>query len=397
LITDTEMQNVFNILDNRIKELAVSRFTTSSSKLDLFYTSANIFGEFNLNIKLRGIVVYRTVFRLIFCSKEIAKKIKCKYVEIKRIKNAWILKPNGPHKLWIHKDGKIEISVTKLLTDEEKQEIKSKTKYTQVILSGKFSLGKFVQNARAYLDPIYENKDMPEDVLWINFQLNRTRRKGDRLIFTRKALYSLAKKSEIRVLYQKTESGIILRFTKDRLRGRKICSTRIRRNQYHVEVAFLPILQKFLKDKIGIPLSEFGLKESDFTENKTEKELLEALKRKNIAVYPGTTQTLGDIFFKENNGFIEITTWKPIKSQLKSRHSITPMQIRIRIFEAEHLSIHRQINPNFIIINEEWKNNRYIREEAKEAEKYKVFIIFTNFKNNWANKVVEEICKNLNK
>ena len=389
------MSGIFNILSNTVKELAVSRFTTPSSKLDLFYTFANITGEFNLNIKLRGIVAYRTVFRLIFCSKEIAKKIRCKYVEIKRTKNAWVLKPNGPHKLWIRKDGRIEISVTKLLTDEEKQQIKSKTKYTQVILSGEFSLGKFVQNARAYLDPIYENKDIPKDVLWINFQLNKYRSKGDRLIFTRKALYNLAKKMEIRVLYQKTESGIVLRFTKDRLRGRKICPTRIRKNQYHAEVAFPPILQNFLKDKIGIPLSEFGLKESNFTDNKTEKKLLDALKRKGMDAYPGTTQTLGDIFFKNWRGFIEITTWKPIKQQLGLRHSITPMQIRSRILEAEHFSIHRKINPNFIIVDEIWKNNKYIQREAKEAEKFKVYTIFTTFKD--LDEVADEICKKLSR
>jgi hypothetical protein len=253
-----------------------------------------------------------------------------------------------------------------------------------------FKVDKIIQHDVAQKSSIYEKTDIPEKIYWVKAFV-RDNNRGIKLTLHRKAISELSKKAPVRVLFQCTDKGIILRKSDNILRGRKLYSVSKQNNSHVTEIAYPKELRNRFTGFVGIPIYEFGIDADKFSMNETEGKILLEMIKLGLDVRPGSTWTNGDIILP-NGGYIEVTNFNP-NSRKNSRHTSSVMQIRGKLFEAEHFSIHRNVKPIFIVVNESWAQNKYLQEEIREAQKFSVYALFTNFKNNWEKPIASEIVK----
>ena len=90
---------------------------------------------------------------------------------------------------------------------------------------------------------------------------------------------------------------------------------------------------------------------------------------------------------------IEVHNSIPTCGDLVTRHKVKPALVRLRILEANSLAKNKRIDKFFVVINKGWEKGKYIQEVIdKENKNAKVF--FTDFKNNWFEKIGNKITKN---
>jgi hypothetical protein len=322
------------------------------------------------------------------CSRGLYKAIAGKSASVESFrKGVLVLRkdPNGQRFTRSAKQDYVRLALTKQLSKHFKTDTR-----INVVFKG-FPVSKVVQYDIAYESSLYDGKDIPDKVYWVRSFLRKTSKRGMGITLHRKPIAKLAEKSIVRVLFQKTPNGILLRKSDNPLCGRKLyASSRNRRTvSYVTEIAYPKELEKYFTGIIGIPITEFGLKPSDFSMDEFEGALLIELEKRDMKVYPGTTQTTGDIILADG-GYVEVTTSNPA-GRRNSRHMSTIMQIRGRLFEAEHMAIHRGISPIFYVIHSTWLQNEHLMKEVEEAKKHGVYTIFTDFRGKWASHVAQKI------
>ncbi len=337
----------------------------------------------------RGILVRENRCLLLkICSRNLYKVLVGKYASLKSFRNGRVvLKRDSTGMKFVrsNKGDTVRIALTKYIERFSDKKISVK-----VYFHG-FQVSNIVQYDVALQSSIYRGNDIPKKIYWIKGFLRQNKR-GIKLTLHRKAIANLARETPFRVLFQVTDKGIILRKSNDKLSGRKLYSIHKTKNNSHVtEIAYPKELQKKFTGYIGIPIDEFGITSDKFSMTETEGKLLLELTKKGLDTLPGTTHTLGDIILP-CGGYIEVTNFNP-SGKKNSRHTSSTMQIRGKIFEAEHMSIHRGVKPTFIVINRSWSGNKYLQEELKEAKKHEVYTLFTDFKNNWEGSISNKIIK----
>ena len=320
------------------------------------------------------------------CSRDLYKTLVGKRASLQSFQNGFIILKKDPQGMKFVKSSKgdmVRIAVSKYIDSFSGKKISVKVSFRG------FQVNHVVQYDVALQSSIYKGNDIPNRIYWIKAFL-RGNKRGVKITMHRKAIANLAKASPLRVLFQHTKKGIVLRKSEDLLKGRKLYSRPIRKNNSHVtEIAYPKELRNRFTGYIGIPIDEFKITSDKFSMTETEGQLLLELINRGLEPYPGTTHTLGDIILP-NGGYIEVTNFNP-SGKKNSRHTSSIMQIRGRVFEAEHLAIHRNVKPIFIVINKSWAQNGHLQEEAKEAERHNVFTFFTDFKAKWEKPIATKI------
>ena len=131
----------------------------------------------------------------------------------------------------------------------------------------------------------------------------------------------------------------------------------------------------------------------DFYSIKEEKELVKYFSNEGIKIKLKEPSDPYDILIKEKKVGIEIHNSTPKYGDLVTRHKVKPALVRLRILEANFLTKKKELNKFFVIINEKWRQGKYI-DELIEKENKNVKILFTNFKDKWEEKIGQEILKN---
>jgi hypothetical protein len=102
-----------------------------------------------------------------------------------------------------------------------------------------------------------------------------------------------------------------------------------------------------------------------------------------------------DIFLTESISCIEVHNSNPNKEDLSTRHKVKPGLVRLRILEADYLVKNNRINNFFVILNRGWENGKYINEITENITKG-VYILFTDFNEDWYKKIGEIIIDQIN-
>jgi len=150
--------------------------------------------------------------------------------------------------------------------------------------------------------------------------------------------------------------------------------------------------------KIGIYLDEWNISIKDLfsTESEKEGELAEELdKLGEIDKKKKFEDFKADIIFTKNNIKvpIEITNTNlaskgRFKQGRKSGIKSALIFSRLYFFIKWYL-INK--SPTVLILNKDWENFKWLQNEQEFMKKFKCKIIFTDFQNNWAKKVSQEI------
>jgi hypothetical protein len=162
-----------------------------------------------------------------------------------------------------------------------------------------------------------------------------------------------------------------------------------------------------LKVKIKIIPNEWGLKFHEFfVESKEEQELVKSLSKR----FTVQTITAGSILAKnfgnadiiiqqkEINIPLEITTYSPskrieeIKKGNNAPHGVKWCRIGARILPLLIYSTNNK-SLSIIVINSEWERYSHTTSLKTQLRNLNCHIIFTDFKDNWANNVLGEIEK----
>jgi len=140
--------------------------------------------------------------------------------------------------------------------------------------------------------------------------------------------------------------------------------------------------------------AEFSLSLSEVfgTEAREDGILAEALFKRGLGVKKFGRQgwTKGDleVTLPVGNVMVEITRALPCDKVRRSH--IKSYEILGRLYYALKW-VHSRHSPAFIVIHEAWKKGNWIRCEKEYLQKIGVHLLFTNFENDWGDKVADEI------
>jgi ribosome-binding ATPase YchF (GTP1/OBG family) len=90
---------------------------------------------------------------------------------------------------------------------------------------------------------------------------------------------------------------------------------------------------------------------------------------------------------------IEITIGKPSdisKRDQGRKSSIKSSQIMLRLYYSIKWNLLRGL-PTILIIHKDWEQYEWVSKEQEFMKRFNCYVIFTNFKENWAKKVAQEI------
>lgn len=155
---------------------------------------------------------------------------------------------------------------------------------------------------------------------------------------------------------------------------------------------------KAIPIKVGIYLDEWGLSIKDIfsTESKEEGELAEELDKFGEIDKKNKFDDLkADILFNKKglNIPIEITNTNPL-SKGKFRSSRKSGIKSALIFERLYFFIRWNTlykSPTVLILNKDWEDFKWLKNEIQFMKKFKCHVIFTDFQDGWAKKVTQEI------
>jgi len=155
---------------------------------------------------------------------------------------------------------------------------------------------------------------------------------------------------------------------------------------------------KVIPIKIGIYLTEWDISIKDIfsTESKEDGELAESLNKIGEIKKPRKFENLkADIILSYKNMKIpiEITTIKPSeisKRPQNRRNSIKSSQILMRFYFSIKWNYIHNLS-TILVLSKEWEKEKWIKEEEKFMKKFNCFILFTDFLDNWENKISQDI------
>jgi len=327
-------------------------------------------------------------------SKNLAKQIKKgkNQVSIKDFKDGINIRPNGKIHATIAKEKRIQISITNLI---KKGIIDSnKTKKTELpvyIDPAEWNLKDILQKSIGL--PI--TKEIPRNLISKRAAITR-KNKQYYIDISLKKLYELTKLYGFRCLLKKDYKDIII-VKSNSLNSRKITAHSKKRIQISIPRKMLnnkeiKALSKssWLPINIKFNIESFKIKIEDFYSIKEEYELVKYLVRKNLKIKIKDYKDPYDIFIINSNSGIETHNSIPYPNDLSTRHRIKPGQVRLRILEADFLVRHKKVNSFFVILNEKWRDTKYIKELTDSLSK-QVFVVFTDFQGDWYKKIGNKI------
>ncbi|MDD5182374.1 MAG: hypothetical protein PHC66_04380 [Candidatus Nanoarchaeia archaeon] len=156
------------------------------------------------------------------------------------------------------------------------------------------------------------------------------------------------------------------------------------------ETVFLK--RKSIKINVKVYLNEWKLtlKQIFSQETKQDGELYSSLSKKFNVFKPQKGQFVkSDLMLTKDNLEvpIEITT---VKSKRKNRSSIQGCEIGDRMYHG--LKWFNLMNsPYFLVIDNSWKDSKWLTKDVEWLKNKKVYVLYTSFKNNWANSIAKEI------
>ena len=159
-----------------------------------------------------------------------------------------------------------------------------------------------------------------------------------------------------------------------------------------------------LKIKIKLNFKDWGLHELDaFLESKEERALAEKL---ILQGYEVKTITYNDqdklingcadilVNIKSRNVPIEITTTAPSESfalsGINSPHGHQWAKIAVRILPLLIYTSENKI-PSFLVMNKRWEKYQHVSYFIKMLERFKCYVISSDFATDWANSVANKI------
>jgi hypothetical protein len=155
---------------------------------------------------------------------------------------------------------------------------------------------------------------------------------------------------------------------------------------------------KVIPIKIGVYLEEWKISVRDLfsTESKEDGELAEELSKIGEVDKQNKFKSLkADILFSKKGMTIpiEITIGKPSdisKRDQGRKSSIKSSQIMLRLYYSIKWNLLRGL-PTILIIHKDWEQYEWVSKEQEFMKRFNCYVIFTNFKENWAKKVAQEI------
>ena len=346
-------------------------------------------------LKLKGVIKkYPGGFALIVYSKNLVEKVEenNKKVGLKRFEGGFKLEKKNELHAVIGAEKWIQITVTKLIN---KKQAKDK-KITIYLDKDEWGLKNVFRKGMG--SPI---ADITPEKLILKKAAIRTNNRGKYFLdLSIKRLYELAKKETIKCLLNRKEEIIIIR--SEEPNARKLTPHGKRRIQICIPEAILNEKEKRLLSKkswfsteIKMNIESFNLKIEDFYGVREEKEMVRYLIKKNIKVKIKNISDPYDFYLPEYFSCIEVHNSVPGYGDLVTRHKVRPAMVRLRILEAIFSVNNTKIKNFFLIINKGWSTGKYIKELTEKIDK-RVHIIYTNFENEWYEKVGEGMINKLN-
>ncbi len=350
-------------------------------------------------IELKGKIEKRGNVRiLVIHSKKLSEKIKQRgnKVTVKNFKGGLILIPKGDSHVTIAANKRLQIAVTTLI---KKGEIKigDQEKTPLYLNEEDWEITENEILAKGIGSPL--SKIIPLNLTKKNAGLCK---KGGRyyLDISSKEFYNICKKNRIKCLLNRKGNPIII-IKSDSIKARKLTPHSKKRVQIAIPKEIISKNEIKKLDKIGwlpiilkLNIQSFMLKISDFYGVKEEKDLVNYLVGQDIKIKIKEPADPYDILIRDKNIAVEVHNSIPKREDLVTRHKVKPALVRLRILEADFFIKNKEVNKFFVIINEMWKNGKYINELIKGSDQNTV-VLFTNFKDKWEEKVGQELLRNI--
>ena len=154
--------------------------------------------------------------------------------------------------------------------------------------------------------------------------------------------------------------------------------------------------RRCFSSRILLSEKEFNLDISHHFLVKEERELAYELTKRNINIkIPQMGKREADIILKDSNAQIEITNLNPRKENSKNNPHGEGAHINARFGEG-FLRVTKNIIPYyFLVINKNWKKFEWVKETCRLVQP-KVITIFTDFQEDWTEKVAKKIESKIN-
>ncbi|MEK6895460.1 MAG: hypothetical protein AABX48_02980 [Nanoarchaeota archaeon] len=312
-------------------------------------------------------------------------------VTIKKCENGIEIIPGGSTHTTVAAQRRLRITATKLI-DQGIIKIKDKNQVEVFIDLNKWNITKKELFNKGMGSPITD--EIPQGMI----KKSGAIKKGTRTYYidiSSKSLYELSKKDKIKCLFNRKDKDVII-IKSDNKEARRITPHSKKRIQIAIpkEILNKGEIEK-LKSKSWFPvniqfnLQSFNLETKDFFSIKEEKELVDFLEKKGAKIKIKKPSDPYDFLINDKIA-IEIHNSIPKHGDLVTRHKVKPALVRLRILEADFLTKNNEVSNFLVIINEEWSKGEYIKELSNKINK-KVNVLFTNFKDNWTEKVGEKI------
>ncbi|MBU0894400.1 MAG: winged helix-turn-helix domain-containing protein [Nanoarchaeota archaeon] len=155
---------------------------------------------------------------------------------------------------------------------------------------------------------------------------------------------------------------------------------------------------KAMPVKIGIYLDEWDVSIGDLfsTESLEDGQLANELNKIGVVKKPSKFDNLkADIIFnyKNNKIPIEVTASKPSLDSNQPQHrmsSIKASQILMRFYFSIKWN-HLHNLSTVLVLHKDWGNQDWVKKEREFMKNFNCYVIFTDFKGNWAHKSALEI------
>lgn len=306
------------------------------------------------------------------------------------------IEPGGNIHATIASGKRLQIAITTLIRNKK---IKAETNIIPIYLNESlWKINKKEILKKSVGNPI--SSIIPSNLV-IKRAAIRPNRERFYLDISSKKFHDISKEKIIKCLFNRIDDSIII-INSDDIEARKLTPHSKKRIQISIPEELLKKEEiKKIKNNGWLPinlklnLESFGLKINDFYSIKEENELVEYLINKKVKIKIKEPSDPYDILIKKKNVAIEVHNSVPKYGDLVTRHKIKPGMVRLRILEADFLTKNKELTKFYLIINEEWKKGKYIQELINKVNK-KVKIFFTDFKNEWCEKMGNEIINSLN-
>lgn len=331
---------------------------------------------------------------LVIHSKKLSDRIiKNKHqISVKNHKDGLIITLKGEIHVTIAAKKRLQIAITKLIKNK-KISIKDLDNVPIYLEPKEWGIDQESIFLKSMGDPITDI--IPKNLKTKNAAIRPNKNKFY-LDISSKKLYEIAKKQNLRCLFNRLDKSIIL------IRSTSIAARRLTpHSKKRIQIAtpkeildkkeIIKIKEKgWLPIKLKINLTSFGLEIKDFYSIKEEKELVEYLSSRGEDIKIKRPSDPYDILLIKKKIAVEVHNSFPRKGDLVTRHKIKPGMIRLRILEADFLIKNKKLNEFYVIIHKKWENGKYIKEISNHVHK-KVNVLFTDFKNKWYEKIGKKL------